>query len=259
MQSCLDADGEAEARSPDLGHVVGSQNMPPASEASLGSQKRPPPLVHPAEDPSTPQKPSSQGGEPDTAAPGCILCGTLPAVSMWTQVGRHCFGTSTWGDTDVVSRRTTCHVLQSAPMTHWAREALAVTLRSKNDISQHQCNTCKSCCCLAAGPARVNMEALALTLGPFCANTDEWEFPQTPGSLTGPVSSKLWASPAVSPLSPLQVASDCPGVIDVEVRAACRLSVLSVSACAGAGNMQQAGLCSLRICVPGHLHGLPVA
>ena len=36
------------------------------------------------------------------------------------------------------------------------------------------------------------------------AGEDEWEFPQTPGGLTGPVSTKLWASPAVSPLPPPQ-------------------------------------------------------
>ena len=62
---------EAETRSPDLGHILaGGQIRQPAAEASVGSQKRPPPLEHPAEEPSTPQKPKSEGDLPDIAEPG---------------------------------------------------------------------------------------------------------------------------------------------------------------------------------------------
>ena len=65
---------------------------------------------------------------------------------------------------------------------------------------------------------------VALSLGVWCA--DDWEFPQTPGSLTGPVSSKLWASPAVSPLPPPQLSPSCAGITSLKVRAACRLEFL---------------------------------
>ena len=60
---------EGEARSPDLGHILaGSQNRQPAPEAAASGQKRPPPLEHTPEEPSTPQKPSAEGESPVYAA-----------------------------------------------------------------------------------------------------------------------------------------------------------------------------------------------
>lgn len=59
------------------------------------------------------------------------------------------------------------------------------------------------------------------------AGDDEWEFPQTPGSLKGPASAKLWGSaaadPAITPLPPSQPAGravSC-GATAGRVRAPC--------------------------------------
>ena len=63
---------EKEARSPDLGHILaGTQNMQPVAEVGASSQKRPPPLEHTAEEPSTPQKPSAEGEHPGDATYCC--------------------------------------------------------------------------------------------------------------------------------------------------------------------------------------------
>ena len=46
------------------------------------------------------------------------------------------------------------------------------------------------------------------------AAEDEWEFPQTPSSLIGTVSSKLWPSPSVSPLvAPLPAPQAATGML----------------------------------------------
>ena len=81
------------------------------------------------------------------------------------------------------------------------------------------------------------------------AGDDEWEFPQTPGSLKGPASAKLWGSPAVDPaimpLPPSQPAGravSC-GATAGQVRAPCfvKVAIKCLSTRKGSAGVVDAG------------------